>query len=259
MATQEQDAVAEAKAWLVERGVPVPPGGPGDVTATGAPPSPSNEDDSPRAGQWSPTTQPRKARTVTGGSDPVDLVESGRGPAAPAARAKAEMEVPSRVVNRELGADADPESVARSIVLRKLAARAHTRAELERALQAKHVPEEAINTVLGRMVDLNLVDDKGFARDWVESRQGRRFLSKHALRQELTGKGVDREDVDSALEAVGADDELAAAQALADKKAPALARLEPQVRYRRLAGMLARRGFSSGVVSRVLSEMPRGR
>jgi hypothetical protein len=34
-----------------------------------------------------------------------------------------------------------------------------------------------------------------------------------------------------------------------------MAELDHQVRYRRLAGMLGRRGFSPGVVSRVLNDM----
>jgi regulatory protein len=116
------------------------------------------------------------------------------------------------------------------------------------------VPQEAIEAVLDRMVDVGLVDDEVFARDWVESRQRRRYLSKNALRQELTRKGVEREEIQSALESVDGADELAAARALAEKKGPAMARLEPQVRYRRMAGLLGRRGFSSGVVGRVLSE-----
>jgi regulatory protein len=220
MAAKEQDAVAAAEAWLAQHGV-----------ATS----------SDRSGQLRPATDapgPRSSVTASGrGGDDHEggadaATDSGSG----------------------ADCDADPESVARSIVLRKLAARAHTRAELERVLKTKRVPEEAIDTVLDRMVEVGLVDDEVFARDWVESRQRRRFLSKSALRQELTRKGVEREEIESAVGAVGAEDELAAARALAEKKAPALAKLDPQVRYRRMAGLLGRRGFSSGVVGRVLSE-----
>lgn len=150
---------------------------------------------------------------------------------------------------------ADAEAVARTLVLRKLSARAHTRAELEQALSAKRVFEEAALSVLDRMAALGLVDDQVFARDWVGSRQQRRYLSRSALRQELTRKGVDREQIESALEVVDGDDELVAARALVQKKASGMSRLAPEVRYRRLAGLLSRRGFSSVVVSKVLREM----
>jgi regulatory protein len=151
--------------------------------------------------------------------------------------------------------DADPEAVARTIVLRKLAAQARTRAELEKALQAKSVPAAAAMSVLDRMEAVGLVDDEEFARDWVASRQQRRYLSKSALRRELSGKGVAREEIDSALEGVDQDAELAAARALVSRKARVMAGLDHRVRYRRLAGMLGRRGFNPGVVSRVLDEM----
>jgi regulatory protein len=147
--------------------------------------------------------------------------------------------------------------VARTIVLRKLAAQARTRAELSRALQAKQVPTQAAEAVLDRMEAIGLIDDQGFARDWVESRQQRRNLSKTALRRELTAKGVDREQIDSALEEVDADDELTAARSLAAKKARAMAGLDVQVRYRRLAGVLGRRGFNPGVINQVVNEVVR--
>lgn len=150
--------------------------------------------------------------------------------------------------------EADPESVARTIVLRKLAAQARTRAELGKALQSKQVPPDAAAAVLDRMETLGLVNDQEFARDWVESRQQRRHLSGTALRRELTAKGVDRDQIDSALESVDPADELRAARSLAAKKRRSMAGLEHQVRYRRLAAMLGRRGFSAAVIAQVAGE-----
>lgn len=152
-------------------------------------------------------------------------------------------------------ADADPEAVARQIVLRKLSARARTRVELERALQAKNVPPAVATGVLDRMEELRLIDDAGFARDWVESRQGRRHLSKGALRRELHTKGVPKDEIEAALQGVGPAEELSAARALAAKKVRGMGGLDRAVRHRRLAGALGRRGFGSGVISQVLAEV----
>jgi regulatory protein len=151
--------------------------------------------------------------------------------------------------------DADPEEVARRIVLRKLAAQARTRTELERALQGRAVPEEAAAAVLDRMGEVGLVDDAAFARDWVASRQQRRHLSRTALRRELQSKGVDREVIDDALADVGGADEHRAALDLARRRAGSLAGLPRDVAYRRLGGVLARRGFSGWVSAQVLSEV----
>ncbi|MFT4164321.1 MAG: RecX family transcriptional regulator [Microlunatus sp.] len=155
-------------------------------------------------------------------------------------------------------AEADPESVARTIALRKLAAQARTRHELAQAMRKKNVPDEAAATVLDRLEKVGLVDDRAFAQDWVTSRQQRRHLSKTALRRELRTKGVDREHLDHALATVDHEDELAAARALATKKAATMRSLEPVVRERRLAGALARRGFGTSIISTVLGELRQG-
>ena len=154
-----------------------------------------------------------------------------------------------------LDPEADPEALARQIVLRKLAAQARTRHELTSALAAKRVPVDAAEAVLDRFSELGLIDDAQFARDWVESRQGRRGLSRGALRRELQSRGVDPELIAEALAPVGSDEELAAARQLVEKKLRAMGRLDHEVRYRRLAGALARRGFGSGVIATVLDEM----
>ncbi|MBM7800583.1 regulatory protein [Microlunatus panaciterrae] len=151
--------------------------------------------------------------------------------------------------------DADPEALARTIVLRKLTAQARTRDELAKALKTRKVPEDVSEKVLDRMEEVGLVDDAEFARSWVSSRQGRRHLSKTALRRELVTKGVDRDQIDEALDQVDSEDERAAALALAEKKLRSMSGLDRQVQYRRLAGALGRRGFGPGIVSGVLNEV----
>ncbi|HEY9290428.1 MAG TPA: regulatory protein RecX [Microlunatus sp.] len=157
--------------------------------------------------------------------------------------------------DRQAGPEADPESVAREIVLRQLTAQQRSRSELAKALKQRDVPDDAADVVLDRMEDVGLVDDAAFAESWVQSRQSRRSLSRRALRQELVRKGVDRDDIDNALSTVEPDDELAAATALAEKKLRSMRGLERDVKYRRLAGALARRGFSAGLTSQVLSSV----
>jgi regulatory protein len=151
---------------------------------------------------------------------------------------------------------ADPEAVARAIVLGKLAGRARTRHELEQAMQAKKVPTAIAQQVLDRMASVGLVDDAAFASAWVESRQQRRHLSAPALRRELQAKGVDRGTIEVALAPVDSEAELAAARGLVERKSAAMADLGDQVRYRRLAGLLSRRGFGPAVIARVLGERP---
>jgi regulatory protein len=151
----------------------------------------------------------------------------------------------------------DAESVARTIALRRLTTRAHTRYELDKALQAKNVPQSVKEAVLDRMQEVGLVDDATFAVDWVASRQQRRHLSRRALKRELEVKGVERGDIDRALENVDRDAELASARELVERKRAAMSALARDVQQRRLAGLLSRRGFDSAVITRVLSEVLR--
>ena len=151
--------------------------------------------------------------------------------------------------------DADVESVARTIALRKLTAKACTRHELDRALQAKNVPEGVIDGVLDRLQEVGLVNDASFAVDWVTSRQQRRHLSRRVLRRELQAKGVERSHIDSALDQVDRNAELTSARDLADRKLASMSGVAREVQYRRLAGMLSRRGFDSAITTQVLADV----
>jgi regulatory protein len=163
---------------------------------------------------------------------------------------------PDADIEVDADTEADPYAIARAIVLARLAARAQTRRELERALRAKKVPAVVAEQVLDRMVGVGLVNDTAFASDWVESRHRRRHLSALALRQELQAKGVDRDVMEAALAPVDTEAELVAARALVARRYAAMADLSDEVRYRRLAGLLSRRGFGPSVIARALGERP---
>ena len=151
--------------------------------------------------------------------------------------------------------DADVESVARTIALRKLTAKACTRHELDQALQAKNVPEGVIDGVLDRLQEVGLVDDASFAVDWVTSRQQRRHLSRRLLRRELQAKGVESSHIDRALDRVDRNAELTSARDLVERKRAAMNGLSRDVQYRRLAGILGRRGFDAGITTQVLADV----
>lgn len=133
--------------------------------------------------------------------------------------------------------------------------RARTRQELADTLRRTNVPAEAAEAVLDRMTEVGLINDAELARSWVESRQQRRYLSRTALRHELQRKGVERDVVAEAVDEVSGDDEREAARALAQKKLRSLRGLEATVQRRRMAGALARRGFTADVVAVVLKEL----
>ena len=165
------------------------------------------------------------------------------------------MQINGRQSAERGGEESDAESVAHAIALRKLTSRAHTRRELDRALRAKDVPQDVIDAVLDRLQGVGLVDDASFAEGWVSSRQQRRHLSRRLLSRELQAKGVDHSHIDSALDCVDRDAELSSARALVERKQMAMTGLSRDVQYRRLAGMLSRRGFDTAITTQVLADM----
>jgi regulatory protein len=149
---------------------------------------------------------------------------------------------------------ADPEGVARTIVLDSLTGQARTRKELADKLAKREVPDEVATELLDRFTEVGLIDDSAYARQWVESRHRSRGLAPRALAQELRRKGVGDEEAKEALEQIDEDDQRAAARALVDKKMRSMAGLDRQVATRRLAGMLARKGYAAGLAFSVVRE-----
>lgn len=155
---------------------------------------------------------------------------------------------------RDLGPEPDHEEIARKILLDQLTGRARSRADLEKALARRRVPEEIASRLLDRFEEVGLIDDEAFARDWIAQRQSGRGLARRALAQELRRKGIDDGVAREALAEVGNEDEVEAARMLVRRKLRSVRSLDEQVAVRRLVGMLARKGHSSGVAYQVVRE-----
>ena len=154
----------------------------------------------------------------------------------------------------EAGPDADPEAVARQICLRMLTAAPRTQAQLAAALRRRGVPEDAAAAVLARFAEVKLIDDAMFARAWVDSRHHGRGLASRALGAELRHRGVARDDIEAALGELSPDVELETARELIARRLPGTAGMPVTARMRRLIGVLARKGYSSGLAYRVVRE-----
>ncbi|MFI6734483.1 regulatory protein RecX [Nonomuraea sp. NPDC050451] len=144
--------------------------------------------------------------------------------------------------------------MARAICLRLLTMAPKTRAQLAEALRKRDVPDEAAEAVLSRFSELGLINDEAFAAAWVDSRHHGRGLAKRALAAELRHRGVDTDTVKEAVERLDPDQEAETARRLVERKLASTRSLDPQTRTRRLAGMLARKGYSSGLAFRVIRE-----
>jgi regulatory protein len=135
-----------------------------------------------------------------------------------------------------------------------LTGQARSRDELARTLDAKNVPLDAANAVLDRFTEVGLIDDQAFAQAWVEARQSTRGLSRRALTVELRKKGIADELIHETVSAIDTDQERALARGLVDRKLAGTRRLDRATRFRRLASMLARKGYPPGLCAAVVTE-----
>ena len=152
----------------------------------------------------------------------------------------------------------DPENVARILVLRRLDAAPRTRAELERYLAQRGIPDDVAGAVLDRFTEVGLIDDRAYAQGWVASRHGSRGLGRRAVAAELRRKGVDADVIEEALDPIDEEQERERARLLARSRYPQVSGLPYPTQARRLIGALTRRGYdlatSSSVVREVLAE-----
>ena len=162
---------------------------------------------------------------------------------------------PPRMLTSESTPDADPEASARAIALRQLTVAPRTRAQLSEAMARRGVPDEVAEAVLNRFEEVCLINDEEYARQWVQTRHTGRGLARRALRHELRARGVPEEMVEAAVEEISPQEELEAARQLVRRRLPGMASDDPARRLRRLAGMLARKGYGTSVALRAIRDV----
>jgi regulatory protein len=150
--------------------------------------------------------------------------------------------------------------------LRLLAIRAWSVVEMRRKLTTGDADAGAVEAVIGRLLTAGLLDDEAFARQLVRSQLIGRGHAPRRIHQELARRGVARDVSDRAIAAViaepgGSGDEFGrtavvdvgeAIERLARKKLRSIESLDRPARARRLYAYLARRGYETDDIRRVI-------
>lgn len=129
-----------------------------------------------------------------------------------------------------------------------LSYRPRSEAEIRQRLSERY-DEETVVTALERLRRSGLVDDREFARYWVQNRLQHNPRGAIALRQELYQKGVDESAVEEALAEYNEEEAATRAAEIALRK---FRGLSPQLLRRRLTEYLLRRGFSYDTIQPVV-------
>lgn len=122
-----------------------------------------------------------------------------------------------------------------------LSFRPRSRREVEGYFRRRKADPAAAETVVDRLEHNGLLNDREFARFWVENRQAFRPRSTMALRAEMRQKGLGSEVINEALADLG--DEAQTAYEAGRKRARAFETLDDREFFRKMVAFLQRRGF----------------
>ena len=135
--------------------------------------------------------------------------------------------------------------------LRLLAAREHSRAELQAKLQAHEQAPGELAAALDELQAKGLIDEARVVQSVVHRRAAR--LGTQRVRAELQAKGLPTDLIEEAVDGLAQTEEARARAVWQRKFAQAAADPREQARQMRF---LAGRGFSASVIRRVVREAP---
>ncbi len=141
-------------------------------------------------------------------------------------------------------------------VLKFLSIRSRSEYEINFYMLKKGWGEEIRNKILAKLKDLQLINDEDFAKQWIEHRTHGRPEGVSLVKMELRRKGVDKEIVEKLLsEERGTEQEFILAEKYGQKKMEKLKNLPVFEMKRKLYSTLTCRGFSGGVIGKVIDKL----
>jgi regulatory protein len=144
---------------------------------------------------------------------------------------------------------------AQQTVYRLLKFRLRSEKELQRKLSEKKLPRTIIKQTIRHFEDLQLINDRTFAQQWISSRLKKPF-GINRIRLELREKGIAPNIVEEALNAKLENyDEFDVVLELAQYRASKYKNDDPQKTKQRIYGYLLRRGFSPSNIIKAINTL----
>jgi regulatory protein len=119
--------------------------------------------------------------------------------------------------------------------------------------------EKSVEKVIAKLKKLEQINDKEFAKWWVEQRGRFKPRGERLVKVELFQKGIDRDVIDEVVKQGEESNEEELAKKAALKKLSSYRKLNYEDFRNKMGQFLARRGFSWNVVKKVVDTMERNR
>jgi regulatory protein len=127
--------------------------------------------------------------------------------------------------------------------------------ELYERLKRKKFDADIIKEVLKFLKEKDFLNDKIFAKAWIDSRL-KRPLGLRRIKEELKLKGIDKEIIDSQISEIKKDyPEEEIVKKIARQRLNKLKNIEPRKAKNRLYAYLLRRGFSPEIIIDVINQL----
>jgi regulatory protein len=249
----------DAEAWLAERGIrreairltPSPDEVAAERAATEAADAPASGPSEVDATAGRAPAEPTSAPGATGSDGPPpsarEVAQLARAGGVEAARREADA-----AATRPPPASSLADDIAEGLafVRRSTANAPQSVGKLRRKLAERGTPAPAVEAIIERAYSERLVDDRAMATALVEERRAKGHAPLR-LRQDLAKRGFDDQLIAEVLAPVEAEDQEAAAFAVARGKAARLTGVEAETALRRTVAFVARRGYPEGLARKV--------
>jgi len=139
---------------------------------------------------------------------------------------------------------------AMDAALRYLGYRSRTRSQMEKYLNGKDFPANTIAEVMEKLAGYGYLDDRRYAKEYMESKLKDRSLGRIRIRMALRERGIEDDIIEETLAGYDEDEELSQAVAYLEKQIHKLQGKSPEIRKKQCYAALARRGFNWETIQR---------
>ncbi len=144
---------------------------------------------------------------------------------------------------------------AKKYALEMLQEEIYSKSQMSRHLAKEGFRDETVETIVTELIQSGHIRDRQFAEKWVQRRLKSNPRGQKLLKMELIEKGVDRKTAEQVVNEVNAEDEARLALQIAKKQGKKYKHLTNQVAQRRLHGYLARRGYDSELILKIIHQV----
>lgn len=123
--------------------------------------------------------------------------------------------------------------------------------------QEKQKLEQVINSTVARLKEQKFLDDREFAKWWIEQRTKVRPRALRIIKFELKQKGIEKDLVEDVLENSDLDleSEFDKALKLAQRRIVRYKKEDPKKLYEKMARYLASKGFDFDIIKKVIDQL----